>query len=117
MSMDFRLKQLQIFLSQLSNVHQQSVVDYAGFLVDQYKLEAVTSVDSEPEDIERPSEETVIGAIKRLKQTYYMLDTDTLLNQTSALMGQHLLQGREAVSVIDDLQALFQTQYEEFRQQ
>lgn len=116
MSMDSRLKQLQTFMSQLSDVHQQSVVDFADFLVDQYRLEAVTSTDLEPEDIERPSEETVVGAIKRLKQTYYMLDTDVLLNQTSALMGQHLLQGRDATSVIDDLQALFHIQYEEYRQ-
>lgn len=115
--MDYRLKQLQTFMSQLSDVHQQSIVDFADFLVDQYKLEAVTSTDLEPEEIERPLEETVVGAIKRLKQTYYMLDTDALLNQTSALMGQHLLQGRDVTSVIDDLQALFRTQYEEYRQQ
>ena len=104
-------------MSQLSDEHQQSVVDFANFLVDRYKLAAVTNSDLQPEEIERPSEETVVGAIKRLKQTYYMLDTDALLNQTSALMGQHLLQGRDATSVIDDLQALFRTQYEEYRQQ
>ena len=117
MSMDSRLKQLQKIMSQLSEVHQQSLVDYAEFLVQQYELDAIANIDLEPRDIERPLEETVVGAIKRLKQTYYMLDTDALLNQTSALMGQHLLQGRDATSIIDDLQALFRTKYEEYRQQ
>jgi len=31
-------------------------------------------------------------------------------------MGQHILQGRAAESVIDDLQNLFESSYEDYRQ-
>lgn len=104
-------------MSQLSPPHQQSVIDYAGYLLAQYPSEPGERPVLEPQIIERPAEETVIGAIKRLKQTYHMLDTDSLLNQTSTLMGQHLLQGREAQLVIDELEALFETSYKKYRQQ
>ncbi len=104
-------------MNQLSPPHQQSVIDFASYLFYQYPSEPGERPVLEPQIIERPDDETVIGAIKRLKQTYHMLDTDKLLNRTSALMGQHLLQGREAHMVIDELEALFQTSYEEYRQQ
>jgi len=74
-------------------------------------------MDLKPESIERPQQETVIAAIKRLKKTYYMLDTDTMLNQTSALMRQHILKGREASAVIDELQSIFHDQYKQYIKQ
>ena len=104
-------------MKQLSQTHQQSVVDFAAYLVEQYPQDSVSDQIYDPRPVERPDEETVVGAIKRLKQTYHMLDTDELLNQASDLMGQHILQGRAAESVIDDLQDLFESRYEEYRQQ
>jgi hypothetical protein len=65
----------------------------------------------EPRPIPRPSRETVIGAIKRLSETYFMLDRDALFSETSALMSAHIMQGREAIEVIDDLEALFSNHY------
>ncbi|MCP4492226.1 MAG: Crp/Fnr family transcriptional regulator [Gammaproteobacteria bacterium] len=112
-----RAKQLQTLMSQLSAEQQQSVTDFAEFLVQRKNLTGADSALLTPENIQRPAEESVVEAIKRLKQTYHMLDTSALLNQTSALMGQHILQGRDAASVIDDLQALFQANYEAYRQQ
>lgn len=41
-----------------------------------------------------------------------MLDRSKLLNETSALMAQHVMQGRSAVEVIDELEVVFQTHYE-----
>ena len=96
---------------------QQSVIDYASFLSAQNQAEVPFHEPLEPELIERPDEESVVAAIKRLKKTYYMLDTDSLLNQASSLMGQHILHGREAFLVIDDLEALFKASYEEYCQQ
>ena len=112
-----KFKQLEAVMAQLSLPHQQSVVDYAGYLLAQYPPEPGQRPNIEPQIIERPAEESVVGAIKRLKQTYHMLDTDSLLNQASALMGQHLLQGREAHLVIDELEALFKSSYQEYPQQ
>ena len=56
----------------------------------------------------------VIGAMKRLKQSYPMLNTDDLFHRASGLMGEHMLQGREAPAVIDDLEALFKASYDKY---
>jgi len=53
-------------------------------------------------------------AIQRLTATYPMLDTAKLLNESSELMSSHILQGREAVGVIDDLESLFGRYYEKY---
>ena len=112
--MQTRYRQLQSLIKKLPEIQQQSLLDYAEFLVAKTKVSNDVIESLKPESIDRPSDESVVAAIKRLKQTYYMLDTDILINQVSALMGQHLLQGREASLVIDDLQNLFQNKYEEF---
>lgn len=65
--------------------------------------------------IPRPAEESVIAAIKRLSQTYPMLEKSHLLNQTSQLMTQHIMQGKPAAVVIDELEAVFQQHYELFQ--
>lgn len=59
----------------------------------------------------RPAQESVIAAIKRLRRVYPMLDGGALLTETSALMGAHLLHGRPALEVIDELEALFARRY------
>lgn len=112
-----RFQQLKTIMSSLDVEHQQAVVDYATFMVQQYRDHPTEDKQQEPESITRPAAETVITAIKRLKKTYYMIDTGILLNQTSALMGQHIMQGREASKVIDELESAFQTQYEQYLQQ
>jgi hypothetical protein len=65
-----------------------------------------------PVGIPRPAEETVVKAVKRLRATYPMLDPRKLLNQTSDLVTQHLVQGREAIEVIEELEILFRSHYE-----
>jgi hypothetical protein len=112
-----KLGEIKQLFSKLNEEHQQAIIDYATFLAQRYVVKDSTGMDLKPESIERPRQETVIAAIKRLKKTYYMLDTDTILNQTSALMGQHILKGREASAVIDELQSIFQAQYEQYIKQ
>jgi hypothetical protein len=109
-----KLREIKLLLARLDEDHQQAIVDYANFLVQRYNVEDSRDRDLKPESIERPRQESVIAAIKRLKKTYYMLETDTILNETSALMGQHILKGREASDVIDELQSIFQAQYEQY---
>jgi hypothetical protein len=69
----------------------------------------------EPDQIPRPAEESVIGAIRRLSRTFHMLDKAPMLHETSALMSAHILQGRPASEVIDDLEVLFSGHYERHR--
>jgi hypothetical protein len=66
-----------------------------------------------PLDIPRPENESVVAALKRLSSTYHMVDDPRLLNEASALMSQHVMQGRDAEQVIDDLQMLFDKFYQE----
>lgn len=68
----------------------------------------------DPIPVERPEEETVVAAIKRLSSSYHMLDTSALLTETSSLMTAHLIHGKSAVDVIDELEAMFTKEYEEF---
>ena len=70
----------------------------------------------EPLYFERPEGETVVAAIKRLTKTYPMLDRALVLHETSALMSEHILQGRPAVEVIDELEGLFVRRYERHRE-
>ncbi len=70
---------------------------------------------AEPDLVPRPEQESVIAAIRRLAQTYHMLDKAAMLHETSALMSAHILQGRPAGDVIDELEALFSRQYERHR--
>ncbi len=85
------------------------LLDYAEFLFARHGVEPAPAA---PLDIERPGEESVVVAIKRLRLTYPMLDPAILLNETYDLMTQHVMQGRDAVAVIDDLEALFRRHYE-----
>ena len=104
-------------MSQLGDEHRRAVVDYATFLVQQYNIENSVEAGLKPKAIGRPDSETVIAAIKRLKETYYMLESDSLLDETSSLMGQHVLRGREASVVINELQSLFEAKYEKYLHQ
>jgi hypothetical protein len=69
----------------------------------------------DPLPMPRPSQESVVAAIKRLSKTYEMLDRGPMLNETSALMSAHVLQGRPVGEVIDDLEALFARHYRDYR--
>ena len=68
--------------------------------------------ESVPQDIPRPDNESVVKAIKRLSATYPMVDKESILHPISDLMTAHMLQGKEASKVIDDLQELFLKEYE-----
>jgi len=66
-----------------------------------------------PNQIPRPAEESVIAAVRRLSQTYHMLDKGQMLHETSSLVTAHVVQGRPAPEVIDELQTLFESRYRE----
>lgn len=88
-----------------------SLIDYAGYLAEQAGNEPTLVAEKVP--IPRPSEESVVAAIKRLTATYPMLEPEQLLNDTAGLMTQHVTQGRSAVEVIDELERMFLSAYED----
>ncbi len=109
-------KLLNIF-SDLDDNDQNSVMSFAQFLLEKARQDGRLVVEEEPLDIPRPREERVVAAIKRLSAAFPMIKKDTMLNETASLMTAHMIQGRAAVEVIDELEVLFQVRYEEHCQQ
>ena len=110
-------KKLLAQFEQLPDAQRETLLDFAGFLVSQISTAPVESVPpAEPRHLPRPDQESVIAAIKRLNETYFMLeDRAGLLNETSVLMTQHVMQGRDISDVIDELETVFARFYDEWR--
>lgn len=101
---------------QLPEEQLHTLLQFAEFLLAQApEQEAADAPLPEPKSIPRPAQESVIKAMRRLSETYFMLDRGPLLNETSALMAQHVMQGRSAREVIDELEAVFLAHYQKAR--
>jgi hypothetical protein len=104
----------------LSPADQAAVLSFAEFLLSREAtakaVPAVAVEIPEPDLGPRPQDEKVVAAIKRLSKAYYMLDKSKMLGVTSDLMTQHVLQGREAVAVIDELEQVFAEHYRRLKQ-
>jgi hypothetical protein len=114
-------RRLLACFDQLDDQGRETLLAFAEFLQARHACADAAAggqeAPQEPRAIERPQKESVVKAIKRLSETYYMLERDQLLDQTSSLMMSHVLQGRDAVSVIDELELVFSQHYERFQQQ
>lgn len=105
---------LASLFAQLSAPQQETLMAFAEFLASREpRHQEQPEPIAEPLFMERPSKESVIAAIKRLSASYPMLDKAILLNETSALMTQHMMQGRPAPEVIDELENLFDRTYQQ----
>jgi hypothetical protein len=103
-------------VDRLPEDQRQTLLRFAQFLLEEApETESVPETLPEPKAIPRPAEESVIKAMRRLSETYFMLERGKLLNETSALMAQHVMQGRDVVEVIDELEVIFATHYERAR--
>ena len=104
-------KRLLKILDALPEAQVTALLEYAEFLVARYGAPAEISA---PLEIPRPVKESVVRAIQRLSATYPMLDRSKMLNETSVLMTQHVIHGRVAIEVIDELEILFRRQHEQY---
>lgn len=116
-----REKELLRLFRGLSETGKANLLAFAAFLHERANAHAALTEKPSPaeppvpKEIPRPEFETVIGAIKRLSETYYMLDRSQMLEDTSNLMTGHLLQGRDAMEVIDELEQLFQRHFQNYQ--
>jgi len=122
---------LTALLDQLPAADLEAVTRFAEFLLSRSAgtpvnrihdnippVPAATPVEvPQPEAIQRPDDERVVAAVKRLSKTYYMLDKKKMLSVTSDLVTQHILQGRDAAEVIDELESLFEQHYRQLGQE
>jgi len=116
--------QLVDLFQKLPAAEQASLIAYAEFLLSRAGAVSARApapppepvVIPEPEPIPRPTRESVVRAVKRLAQTYPMLDKSKMLNDTSTLVMQHVIQGRDAVEVIDELEIVFERYYAQLKE-
>jgi hypothetical protein len=114
-------KLIKIFKS-LDDSNKEAFMAFGEFLLSRFdNLNTKTREDNqdavsmEPVDIPRPEGESVIKAIKRLSATYPMVDKENILHPISDLMTSHMISGRAAPEVIDDLQEVFLNEYKSLR--
>ena len=93
----------------LDDERKSSLCDFADFLL--AKAGPVSKEVPPPDDIDRPDSETVVGAVKRLKLKYHMIDSMSVFSAASSLMTDHMVKGRDAIEVIDEMEALFEEAY------
>lgn len=112
-------QQLVDLFRQLGAADQATLLSFAEFMGS--KSSAVAPLQKPPveipppEEIERPESESVVGGLKRLTKTYPMLDKNKLLKATSELVTAHIMQGRAVADVIDELEEIFASQYDELK--
>ena len=110
---------LEAIFAQLDCAAQQNVLAFAEFLLGrQQKVEtdSVVKSFSVPLLMEPVPGESVVAALRRLTHSYNMLDSRALLARAVDIMNGFVLQGRDSVVVIRELEILFQREYEAAKQ-
>lgn len=102
-------KRLVHLFRQLAPEQQENLLEFAEFLASRAPQRPREIPDPVPQP--RSEGESVVKAIRRLSATYPMLDKSRMLNQTSSLVAQHVMQGRDAAEVIEKLEVVFETHY------
>jgi hypothetical protein len=93
----------------MDDERKRSLCDFADFLY--AKADPVSKEIPAPEDVPRPQEESVVGAVKRLKIKYHMVESMTVFSAASELMTDHMVKGRDVIEVIDEMEILFEDAY------
>ena len=111
-------QQLTEYFQQLAAGDQATLLAFAAFLAGRGSPSHSVTVKSpepvtipEPEIIERPAGESIVGALKRLSKSYPMLDKAEMLSATSDLVATNIMQRSDPVGVIDELEDIFRTHY------
>jgi len=100
----------------LSTTDQLSLMAFAEFLASRDASESAEQAPPmELNILPRPADESVPKAIKRLAKSYPMLDDTELLQHCSALMSEHILHGKAACEVIDELEQLYQQSFDNYQ--
>jgi hypothetical protein len=89
--------------SRLAADDRRTLLEFARFLATRRGRAASES----RVDLPRPANETVVQAVKRLNASYPMLERRRLVTQVGVLLSSHMVEGRDAASVIDELEALY----------
>ncbi len=111
--MNSRERQFLKVMRKLDASGQEQVLAFAEFLRSRQMPETPgEKVIEKPNLLPAKEGETVVGAIKRLRESYTMLDAKNMLNDTSSLMSRHVMGGIEAETVITELEIMFERHYQ-----
>ena len=102
--------------AKLGEADRDTLQAFADFLVARSPGDEVNTptVPQKPKEIPRPNKESVVAAIRRLSETYYMLERKDMFSDTASLMGAHVMHGRSARDIIDELERSFKGHYERY---
>lgn len=107
-------RRLLALYGRLSAQDRASLLAFAEFLDGRAGSPDRPDGPQRPEPAERPADESVVAAMRRLSAGYPMLDKGAILHEAASLMAAHTLQGRPAVEVIDELEGLFEREYQRY---
>ena len=94
----------------LDAASRRSLLDFAGFLAGRAEPAQAPAAAA---PLARPAVESVVQAIRRLNRSYPGLQRHKLIGHVEKRLAQHMVDGRPAPEVIDELEAFFAA---EFRQ-
>lgn len=111
-------KKLRLIYNTLPEDKRLMVIEFAEFLQSRTKVEdKYGGVIPKPRLIRADDDESVVGAIKRLSASYFMLDRAKMLNETSILVTQHVMHERDKAEVIAEMEEVFARHYENLKQE
>jgi len=110
---------LELF-NRLNATDQAGLLAFAEFLAarapaQQGAAAQAARVVPDPEPIERPATESIVGGLKRLARTYPMLDKSEMLSATSDIVASHIMRGTDTTQVIDELEDIFAQHYRQLK--
>lgn len=115
-------KRILAALERLPEDQQRQLVDYAEFLVGRTGAEGsgeppAAAEPQPPQPVEKPEDEGPVQAIKRLRETYPMLDPRHLLDETTQVMTKRYFHGKPEDEVIQEIEEVFEHHYRRYLEQ
>jgi len=101
---------LRLFQS-LDAASRRSLLDFAEFLSRRAAPASLPAGDAPATPAPRPAAEAVSQAIRRLNRSYPGLQRHRLMPRVEQLLAQHMVDGRAAPEVIDEIEALFAAEF------
>ncbi|MBF0136557.1 MAG: hypothetical protein H7833_15945 [Magnetococcus sp. DMHC-1] len=101
----------------LAAPERKTLLQFAEFLLEKSRenMEPEPTLPVEPLDIPAPAGESAVKALKRLKKTYPMIETDfSLLEKASQILMEKVL-GTPDKEVIEKMEDLFREQHQRWR--
>ena len=111
--------------ARLNADNRDSLLSFAEFLLSRQDTEEqpaasdlpaeIPAAIADPVDIPRRADESVVAAIRRLRQTYPMIDRSAVFHESASLMTRHMVDGITTEATISELEALFSGAYDKLK--